>query len=291
MNIRIDAHQHYWAINRGDYDWITPELQTLYHDFLPEDLAPQLKAHHINGTIVVQAAPTIEETEYILELASKTDSILGVVGWLDLDDPSSLEQLERYDQHPKFVGFRLMIQSMPDPYAIVQPHMVRALQYCAEKDIPVDLLVVSHQLEALLRLLELVPNLRGVIDHIAKPNIKMGVMEPWSEQMKKLASYSRLYCKVSGMVTEADHEQWKVSDFTVYIQHILEIFGPNRVMFGSDWPVCLLAAQYDEVVDIVTQALPSAWGQSERDRLFGLNAQLFYKLNTDLEEARDPYEV
>jgi L-fuconolactonase len=212
-------------------------------------------------------------------LASKTDSILGVVGWLDLDDPGYQEQLDRFYKHPKFVGFRLMIQDMSDPYVIVQPHIVQALQYCAEKDNPVDLLLVSHQLEALLRLLELVPNLRGVVNHIAKPDIKNGFLEPWSEQMKKVASYEHLYCKLSGMATEADHEQWKVSDFTVYIQHILEVFGPNRVMFGSDWPVCLLAAQYDEIVDIVTQALPPNWSESEKARLFGLNALLFYKLN------------
>jgi len=278
MNIRIDAHQHYWVIDRGDYGWITPSIPTLYRDFLPIDLVPHLNTHQLNGTIVVQAAPTIEETEFILELANKTDSILGVVGWLNLDDPGYQEQLERFFEHPKFVGFRLMIQDMPDPYAIVEPHIVRALQYCAEKDIPVDLLVVSHQLDAVLKLLELVPNLRGVIDHIAKPDIKRGVMEPWSGQMRKISNYPQIYCKLSGMVTEADHELWKVSDFTSYIQHILELFGPSRIMFGSDWPVCLLAAEYDEIVDIVNQALPPAWGEPERAQLFGLNAQSFYKL-------------
>lgn len=276
--IRIDAHQHYWKINRGDYGWITPELAILYRDFLPVDLDQHLLDHNVNGTIVVQAAPTIEETEYILELASKTDSILGVVGWLDLNDPSYQEHLERFSGHPKFVGFRVMIQDMPNHYSIVDPQYVHALKYCAEKDIPVDLLVVSHQLEAVLSLLELVPSLRGVIDHIAKPDIKNGTMEPWNDHMRKIASYPHIYCKLSGMATEADHEHWKNSDFTVYIQHILEIFGPNRVMFGSDWPVCLLAAQYDDVVEIVTQALPPTWGEMEKARLFGLNAQSFYKL-------------
>jgi L-fuconolactonase len=276
--MRIDAHQHYWTIQRGDYGWITPELPVLYRDFLPSDLEPHLKAHNLDGTVVVQAAPTLEETEYILELADKTDSILGVVGWLDLNDPDYRDHYLRFSRNPKFIGFRVMIQIMPDPDMILQPHFVNALRYFADKDVPVDLLVVSQQLEAVLRLLELVPNLRGVIDHIAKPGIKEGIDEPWKSQMRTIASYPQIYCKLSGMVTEADHKHWKQSDFTVYIQHVLDVFGSKRVMFGSDWPVCLLAAGYDDVMDILTQALPPSWGEVEKARLFGLNAQAFYKL-------------
>lgn len=234
--IRIDVHQHYWKINRGDYGWITPELPILYRDFLPIDLDQILLDHNMNGTIVVQAAPTIEETEYILELASKTDSILGVVGWLDLNDPSYQGHLERYSHHPKFVGFRVMIQDMPDPYTIVKPQFIDALKYCVEKEIPVDLLVVSHQLDAVLRLLELVPNLRGVIDHIAKPNINGGIAEPWNAQMKKIANYPHIYCKLSGMATEADHEKWKkVTSLSIsnILLRYLAHFGLCSVVIGQ----------------------------------------------------------
>jgi L-fuconolactonase len=276
--MRIDAHQHYWRIDRGDYGWITPEIPVLNRDFLPHDLKPHLEKHRLDGTIVVQAAPTLDETDYILSLADAAETILGVVGWLNLDDPSYREHLERFRQHPKFVGFRVMIQEMPDVNAVLAPHFVEALRYFAEHGVPVDLLVVSHQLDSVVRLLDQVKGLRAVIDHIAKPRISEGILAPWSEQMRLIAAYPDIYCKLSGMVTEADHRQWKPSDFTAYIRHILDLFGPERVIFGSDWPVCLLAASYDQVVDALVQALPDSWGERERERLFGLNAKEFYKL-------------
>ncbi|WNR45486.1 amidohydrolase family protein [Paenibacillus roseipurpureus] len=276
--MRIDAHQHYWKMDRGDYGWITPELSVLYRDFLPSDLQPHLEQFDINKTIVVQAAETLEETAYLLALSETSDTIAGVVGWLDLDDPNFLLHYKKCKQHPKYVGFRVMIQEMPDARAILQPHFVEALRYFAEENVPVDLLVVAHQLEPVVELLEQVPGLRAVIDHIAKPQIAAGVIEPWSSQMTAIAQHPNIYCKISGMVTEAHHTEWKAEDFTKYIQHILTIFGSKRVMFGSDWPVCLLAGEYEDVVDIVTQALPSHWTEEDKSRLFGLNAKEFYKL-------------
>jgi len=276
--MRIDAHQHYWKLDRGDYDWLTPNLPVLYRDFLPSDLTPHLSKHRLSGSVVVQAATTHAETDYMLSLAGENESILGVVGWLDLNDSSYKETFERFQRHSKFVGFRVMIQEMSDANAILQKHFVEALTYFSSVGTPVDLLVTSRQLDPLVQLIDAVPNLRCVIDHIAKPEIVFQRMEPWKSQMRKIAKHANVYCKLSGMVTEADHQQWKPSDFTSYIQYIIEIFGPDRVMFGSDWPVCLLAADYDQVMDVLTQALPTSWTQQEIDQLFGLNAKMFYKL-------------
>jgi L-fuconolactonase len=276
--MRIDAHQHYWKVDRGDYGWLTPELSLLYRDYLPDDLAAHLERHRLDKTIVVQAAPTLAETEYMLSLSDTSDTIAGVVGWLDLNAPDYRERYEQFSRHPKFVGFRVMIQDMPDAAVILQPQFVEALRYFAEKDVPVDLLVVSHQLAPLVELLDRVPGLRGVIDHIAKPRIAEGALEPWKTQIAKIAQYPNIYCKLSGMVTEAKHKQWKPGDFNVYIHHVLDVFGTERVMFGSDWPVCLLAASYDQVVDVLAHGLPAAWTEREKSRLFGLNAKQFYKL-------------
>ncbi|OMF32202.1 amidohydrolase [Paenibacillus sp. FSL H8-0548] len=276
--MRLDSHQHYWSIERGDYGWITPDIPVLYRDFLPQHLEPLLNKHKLDGSIVVQAAATLAETDYLLRLSEGEDSILGVVAWLDLADPDYRSHYERFAQHPKFVGFRIMIQDMPDANAILELSFVEALTFFAEKGVPVDFLVVSHQLEPLVKLLDQVPTLRAVIDHIAKPLIKDGVLEPWKSQMSQIATYPNLYCKLSGMVTEADHSSWKPSDFQPYIEHVLDVFGTDRVMFGSDWPVSLLAATYDELVEVLEQALPKSWTEAERDRLFGLNAKEFYQL-------------
>ncbi len=277
--MRIDAHQHYWKIDRGDYGWITPELPILYRDYLPEHLAGHLSKHDMAGTVLVQAAPTVEETEYMLALAERTDSILGVVGWLELFDPSHRRQFERYKQHPKFVGFRIMIQEMPDASSVLEQAFIDALRWYAREDVPVDLLLKSDQLDALNRLLDEAPGLRGVIDHIAKPPIASGSFEPWAAQMELAAAHPNIYCKLSGMVTEADHRSWKPEQFERYIRHALDLFGPHRVMFGSDWPVCLQAAEYDEVVSVLERAIPSGWSEQERAALYGGNAARFYKLD------------
>lgn len=277
--MRIDAHHHYWNIERNDYGWITPDLPVLYRSFGPEDLDALLRKHRLDGTIVVQAAPTLEETEFLLDLAQNNESVLGVVGWLDLFHPEHRKVYQRFRNYPKFVGFRIMIQDMPDASRILEPGFVKALQGYASEEVPVDLLMFSGQLETVLELLRQVPDLRGVIDHIGKPDICKGeATESWVHTMKKIAQFPGIYCKLSGMVTEADHEHWKSEDFVPYIRKVLTWFGPRRVMFGSDWPVCLLAADYDQVMDVLINALPPSWGDYERSRLFGENAKEFYKL-------------
>jgi L-fuconolactonase len=276
--MRLDAHQHYWAIERGDYGWITPELPVLYRDYLPEHLAPHLQRHKLDGSIVVQAAPTLAETEFLLELAKDEPSIKGVVAWLDLADPKYHEHYARFERHPKLVGFRVMIQEMADATRILEPDFVKALAYFADKGTPVDLLLTSQQLAPVVKLLELVPGLHAVIDHIAKPPIASGSLEPWRTQLAEIAAHRNIYCKLSGMVTEAEHKTWKPEQFTAFIRHTLAVFGPQRVMFGSDWPVCLLAASYDDVMAVLEQALPEEWTEEDRERLFGLNAKEFYRL-------------
>lgn len=276
--MRIDAHQHYWKMERGDYGWITPDIPDLYRDYFPTDLQPHLDEHQIDGTILVQAAPTIEETEYLLFLADRYDSILGVVGYLDLEDARHSEYYVRIAKHPRFVGFRIMIQEMPDATAALSESYVDALRGYAKLGVPVDLLLKSDQLDVLVELVERVPGLHGVVNHIAKPRIADGLMEPWLEQMKAIAAHPNIYCKLSGMVTEANHSDWKAEQFVPYIRHTVECFGPDRVMYGSDWPVCLLAARYAEVVDVLEAALPTSWGAAEREKLFGGNAMRFYRL-------------
>lgn len=276
--MRIDAHQHYWSIERGDYGWLTPQLSRLYRDFTPDDLQPHLQQHQLAGTILVQAAPTLAESKFMLQLADKTPSILGVVGWVDFFEGDHEQQYAALRQYDKLVGLRIMIQDMPDSSKLLEPDIVQKIAYYVERAIPLDLLVVSKQLDTVTELLKLFPHMKAVIDHIGKPNIAAGEFERWPEQMSIIAQYENVYCKLSGMATEASHDNWSDEQFVPYIEHVLQQFGDERVMFGSDWPVCLLAASYDEVVRILDNALPSSWGAEQRARLFGLNAAQFYNL-------------
>jgi L-fuconolactonase len=276
--LRIDSHQHFWKLERGDYGWISPDMKAIYRDFGPGDLEQHLSANGIDRTIVVQAAPTLQDTDFMLELADRSERIAGVVGWIDLTSPEFAEQYRRFKQHPKFVGFRVMIQAMDNAEDVLQPNIVEALRCFEQQDVPVDLLLKSNQFDAVLQLLELVPNLRGVIDHMAKPQIAEGQWEPWCSQMEKAAGYPKLYCKLSGMVTEADHLGWKPDDFVRYVQHTVKVFGTGRVMFGSDWPVCLLAASYSQVLEVLEQALPEGLSDEEKADVYGGNAVRFYKI-------------
>lgn len=279
--MRIDAHQHFWQLSRGDYGWISPEMKAIYRDFGPDDLAPLLDRNGIDQSIVVQAAPTTGDTAFMLELANRSDRIAGVVGWIDLERPDYREQYAAYRQHPAFAGIRLMIQEMEDAREALRPAVLEALRFFAAEGLPIDLLVRSHQLPALLELLEAVPGLRGVIDHIAKPRIDQDEWEPWASRMKQAASHPNIYCKLSGIVTEAAPHQLEPDTFVRYVRHIVEAFGAERVMFGSDWPVCLLAADYDNVVATLEATLP-ALEPAQREQLFGGNAIRFYKLENRL---------
>lgn len=274
--MRIDAHQHYWKLSRGDYGWLTPEMGLLYKDYLPADLDPILERHSIDRTVLVQAAPTVAETDFMLSLAAQHDSIGGVVGWLDMGDPGFPRLFEKYRQEPAFVGIRPMLHDLSDDAWVIQPLVLENLKVLADHDFPFDFLVRPQHLPHVLQVLEQVPSLRAVIDHIAKPLIKDGLFEPWDSQIGAIAQHENVYCKLSGMVTEADHADWTPSDLKPYVEHTLSCFGIERVMFGSDWPVSLLASSYDGVIGALDGILEPQLDDAALASVFGGNAGKFY---------------
>jgi L-fuconolactonase len=275
--MRIDAHQHFWKINRGDYDWLNPELQVLYRDFLPEDLVPHLMEHRIDGTILVQAAPTIAETEYLLSLYKRNPFIAGVVGWLDLESEIFIDEYRRLREEEGFIGIRPMLQDLEDDQWILRPKVLKSIEQLASDDFPIDILVVPRHLPYIEKLMEYFPNLRAVIDHIAKPDISSGMTEAWMESIAKLARYQNVMCKMSGMITEMK-QPLKRTELKPFINHILKCFGTEAVMFGSDWPVCLLAGSYRDVYQTLLAQLPPSLTTCEFTNIFGENAIKFYKL-------------
>ncbi|MDQ6421580.1 amidohydrolase family protein [Paenibacillus sp. LHD-117] len=276
--MRIDAHQHYWKLDRNDYGWLTPESPTLYRDYLPNDLIASLARNGISKTIVVQAAATVEETEFLLSLCKTYDSIAGVVGWLDFEQDDFVQSFERLRQDSYFVGVRLMLQSIDAMAFLENPLVIHHLKWLEKAGFPVDLLIRADQFPAILNILKLVPRLNAVIDHIGKPKIIEREESPWKEWITEVAEYSQIYCKLSGMVTEGNMTDWEESDFRFYVEHVIQAFGAKRVMFGSDWPVCLLAASYDQTVGIVNHNLPSELTEQQVDDIFGHNAIRFYQL-------------
>jgi L-fuconolactonase len=276
--MRIDSHQHYWKPSRGDYHWMTPPGTVLHHDYLPADLRPALERHKIQKTVLVQAAQTVAETEFLLELAASDESIAGVVGWLDMEAPDFTVQFERFRSNPKFIGLRPMLQDLEDDRWILRPAVVEALRHVAGADFPFEFLTYSRHLPFVLEVLDAVPGLRAVIDHISKPEIRVGKLDPWRDWIAAVAQHPNLFCKLSGMVTEADHQHWCAEDLRPYVEHVVASFGFDRVMFGSDWPVCLLAGSYDQVIGALNEILATKLDKDKEEKLFGLNAARFYKL-------------
>jgi L-fuconolactonase len=274
--MRVDSHQHFWKISRGDYGWMTPDMGVLYRDYLPVDLRPMLENHRIDKTIVVQAAPTVAETDFMLSLAAGDNTIGGVVGWLDLADPEFPRLFEHYRQIPAFVGMRPMLHDLADDGWVTQPRVLANLRMLAAHDFPFDFLVRPQHLPYVLQVLEQVPNLRAVIDHIAKPLIAEQQFEPWQLQMSAIAQHENVYCKLSGMVTEADHANWTPAHLKPYVAHVVSCFGTDRVMYGSDWPVCLLAATYDSVIGALEDILAPQLDEASLANVFGENAVQFY---------------
>ncbi len=277
-DMRVDSHQHYWKVNRSDYHWMSPSMPVLYRDFLPNDLRPMLRAQRIDKTIVVQAAPTMAETEFLLGLAAEEDSIAGVVGWLELDDAAFPERFDTFRKHFKLVGIRPMLQDILEDDWILRPRVLESLRVIAESQFPIDLLIYSRHLPHILRMLEVVPTLRAVVDHLAKPNIRAGIMEPWKALMRELAQHKNLHCKLSGMITEAKIKNWEANDIHPYVDHVMKCFGVDRLMYGSDWPVCLLAGSYAQTVDLVREVLGVSDGDPVSIQIFGTTAMRFYGL-------------
>jgi L-fuconolactonase len=280
--MRIDAHQHFWNITRLDYPrldypWMPPGESILRRNYLPDELAPILERHGFDGCVVVQASVTPAETWWLLELAAQHPFILGVVGWVDLTDPKVGDTLDACRKHPKFAGVRHIVHDEPDVRWLLREDVLRGLSELARRDIPYDLLLRPPHLPLIPELAERVPGLRMVIDHIAKPLIRSRQFEPWARDMEIVSRLPGMHCKLSGMITEADPRNWSADDLRHYVQHVLNLFGPDRLMFGSDWPVCLQAGSWKQVLAAFTQAcgpLP----QAEREKILGETAQRFYRL-------------
>jgi L-fuconolactonase len=276
--MRIDAHQHYWKIVRGDYFWMGPHVASICRDYLPDDLGPLLVPHGFDGSVVVQAASTVAETEFLLGLGERNPSILGVVGWLDLERETFEASLAALSRNPKLVGLRPMLQDLEDDAWILRPRVLEALRRIADRGLALDFLVLTRHLPHVCRVLELVPHLRSVIDHAAKPDLRGKELGEWRKGLAEVASCPNLFCKLSGLVTEADPVKWRVSDLAPAIEHALAVFGEDRVVFGSDWPVCTLAASYERVVAALREVLGGRLTPSFDAKLFGDNAQRLYRL-------------
>ncbi|NVO57384.1 amidohydrolase family protein [Rhodobacteraceae bacterium B1Z28] len=283
--MRLDAHQHFWSVARGDYGWLTADLVPLYRDFLPDDLSPLLQQAGIKGTILVQAAPTVAETEYMLSLADKAAFIKGVVGWVDFEAPDATAQIAALARHPVLVGLRPMIQDIPDPNWMLGDALTPAFEAIQTHDLTFDALTLPQHLGPLRQLLDRHPHMQVVIDHGSKPLIRDGVTAGWADDMAVLAEETRAYCKLSGLVTEAAPD-WQTDDLRPYVQHLLDTFGPSRLIWGSDWPVCTLASSYARWIE-TTDALLADLAEAERDAILGGNAVCAYHLGdrNDLSET------
>jgi L-fuconolactonase len=275
--VKLDSHQHFWIYDAPQYPWI-PKGSPLHRSWLPEDLALIQQPLGFEGSIAVQARQSLEESRWLLALADAHRSIRGVVGWVDLRDPRVDQQLAELSKHPRFVGVRHVVQDEPDPAFMLSQEFQHGISQLAQFDLAYDLLIYPHQLEAALQLVERFPEQRFVLDHIAKPLIRQRTISPWRENIRALAEFPHVCCKVSGMITEANHTGWVPEDFRPYLDPIFEAFGCERLMYGSDWPVCLLAGSYQQTVELVetyAQQFPAAG----RDALFGGTAARFYRLN------------
>lgn len=275
--VHIDAHQHYWVYNRAEYDWIDESMAALRRDFLPEDLAPELACGGFDGSVTVQTRQTLEETRWLLELAERSQKILGVVGWVNLCSRECRSQLEAFSKHPKLVGIRHIVQSEPDERFLLRPDFLRGIALLEEFDLAYDILIYSHHLCVAAEFVERFPRQRFVLDHLAKPPIKDHEIDVWAEGIHRIAAFPNVFCKISGMVTEADWQRWTAEDINPYLDVAFESFGPARLMIGSDWPVCLVASPYGRVMDVATRYLQSR-ASDEREAVLGGNAQRFWRL-------------
>jgi L-fuconolactonase len=275
--VKIDTHQHFWAYNPREYGWMGPGMGVLQRDYLPPDLEPLIKSAGIDGTIAVQARQTIEESHWLLELADQNPFIYGVVGWVDLCSPRVEEDLEKLARQGKLRGVRHVVHDEPDDQFMLREDFMRGLGRIAEFGLTYDLLLFARHLPVACALVKQFPEQPFVLDHIAKPFIKDHQPEPWATDLRRLASYPNVTCKISGMVTEADWKHWNAADFTPYLDVVFECFGTKRLMVGSDWPVCTLAASYAEVMQIAADYIGEL-SKDEQAAVWGGNAQRFYGL-------------
>ena len=273
----IDSHQHFWRYDAARDAWITDAMAILKKDFLPEAFERECDANGIDGSIAVQADQSEADTLFLLDLAERNKRIVGVVGWVDLRSPRIEERLEYFSQFKKLCGFRHIAQAEPDDRFLVGSDFLRGIARLNEFGLAYDILVYPKQLPAAIELVSRFPEQRFVVDHLAKPEIKTGGREPWAACIKTIAQNANVYCKVSGLVTEADWSHWKPEDFRAYLDVVFEAFGPERLMFGSDWPVCLLAASYRQVRELI-ESYVELHAAIHKVNIFGGNAIRFYGL-------------
>ena len=272
--MRLDAHQHFWSYDAAQYPWIPPG-SPLHRSWLPEDLAALQQPLGFEGSIAVQARQVVGESDWLLSLADQHANVKGVVGWVDLRSDRVEADLARLAAHPKFVGVRHVVQEEPDADFMLGKDFQRGISKLQAHGLTYDILIYPKQLEAATRLAENFPLQPFVLDHSAKPPIKDGTLEPWKSQLRRLAKLPNVHCKVSGLLTEADHQQWQAAQFRPYLDTVFEAFGPARLMYGSDWPVCLFAGSYEQafrLVDDYARGLTEA----EHAGLFGDNCARFY---------------
>jgi len=273
--MKIDAHQHFWRYNDREYGWISDRMAALRRDFLPEDLAREQGPLGFDGSVAVQARQSLAETEWLLELADEHPRLRGVVGWVDLCSPEVGAQLDRFADRPKLRGIRHVVQDEPDDRFLLRADFLRGVGLLGRRGLTYDILIYPRHLPAACELARRFPEQPFVLDHIAKPFIREGKIEPWAADIRALAAHPNVCCKLSGMVSEADWERWKPADFEPYLDVVVEAFGPRRLMIGSDWPVCTVAASYAEAMGMVTGYI-GRLSQEDRSLVLGGNAASFY---------------
>jgi len=273
----IDSHQHFWKYDRDRHSWIDDTMAAIRKDFLPDDLSKVYADHGIDGCIAVQADQTREETSFLCDLSKKYPFIKGVVGWVDLRYPDIHAMLEYWSDHKVIRGFRHIVQGEADHNFMLRKSFLDGIRALKNYDYTYDILIFPHQLTAAIELAHMFPNQKFVVDHIAKPYIKDGYFHGWAMMMKHLASYPNVYCKLSGIITEADYQSWDHKQINPYIDWVLECFGSDRLMFGSDWPVCLVAGSYGDVLDIVQDRI-SQLSEDEQDKIMATNSIEFYNI-------------
>jgi L-fuconolactonase len=276
MSKRIDSHQHFWKFDPVRDSWIDETMLKIQRDFLPEDLLSELTANQFEGCVAVQASQTEEETNFLLDLADKNDFIKGVVGWVDLRAENIVERLQHFSSYKKLKGFRHVVQGEADDF-MFGADFRRGIKALKAFDYTYDILIFHRQLPAALSLVQDFPEQRFVIDHIAKPDIKSGDIDSWKKGIEEISKYENVLCKVSGMVTEADWNNWKADDLKPYLDVIFENFTPNKLMFGSDWPVLNVASDYTEVVKTLEEYI-SKFSVEDQNKIWFENAKIFYKI-------------
>jgi L-fuconolactonase len=282
MAERIDAHHHLWQYREAEYGWISGEMGTLRQDFLPEDLQKEMAAAKVDGAVAMQARQTLDETRWLLQLAGEHAFLRGVVGWAPLISADFPRYLDEFGAQPKLKGFRHVIQDEPDDTFILRDDFNRGIAALASTGLVYDILIHERHLPYAMKFVDRHPNQMFVLDHLCKPLIRQQIISPWREGLKELAARPHVYCKISGMVTEADWNRWTIDDLRPYFEAALESFGPGRLLAGSDWPVCLLASSYSRWWQTLGE-LVSDLSAAEQENILGANAMRLYKLGGEVD--------